>query len=335
MSTSTRILIATGVYPPESGGPATYAKLLEERLPALGFSVSVLPFSRVRHLPKIIRHFAYFFKCLSMSRSTDIVYALDTVSVGLPSALAAKLLGKKFLVRVPGDYAWEQARQRFGITDELDVFQSGSYGVRVGLLRAVQKFVVRRAAAVVVPSEYMRLIVSGWGVKNISIIYSSIDLVPSYELPKERPEGFLVVSSGRPVPWKNFDGIERAVKREKSWHFFLAENLPRAQALGWVKAADVFVLNSTYEGLSHALVEAMALGTPIVATSVGGNPELIEDGVDGLLVPPGDDEALYAAIKKVETDRESALARAQSARARARQFSIERTIEKLAELLRG
>ncbi len=337
-----KILIATGVYPPESGGPATYSKLLEERLPALGFAVSVLPFSRVRHLPKLIRHVAYFFKCLRMARSTDVVYALDTVSVGFPAALAAKVLGKKLVVRVPGDYAWEQARQRFGVKDELDMFQTKKYGRRVGLLRRIQRFVVRGARAVVVPSEYMKNIVTGWlapsgvegGVKNISVIYSSIDLAADYTLPAHRPEGFLVVSSGRRVPWKGFDGIERVVAKEKNWHLFIAGELPRAQALGWVKSADVFVLNSTYEGLSHALVEAMALGTPVVATAVGGNPELIEDKVDGLLVPPGDDNALYAALKRVEEDRESALARAQSARAKTKQFSIDTAVSKLAELLK-
>ena len=342
MSTFPRILIATGVYPPESGGPATYAKLLEERLPALSFSVSVLPFSRVRHLPKVVRHAAYFWKCFKMACAADAVYALDTVSVGLPSALAAKLAGKKFLVRVPGDYAWEQARQRFGVTDELDAFQEKSYGLRVGIVRAVQRFVVRRADVVVVPSNYMQKIVDGWlvpssveGGVSSTVIYSSIELAPHYKLPEDRPEGFLVVSAGRRVPWKNFDGIERAVAREKGWHFFLAENLPRAQALGWVKAADVFVLNSTYEGLSHALIEAMALGVPVVATSVGGNPELIENGVDGLLILPKDDDALHAALKRIAGDKEGARARAQSARAKLGRFSIERTIEKLAGLLRG
>ncbi len=330
-----KILIATGVYPPESGGPATYTKLIEGRLPAFGFAVSVLPFGRVRHLPKVIRHTAYFFICLRMARSVDMVYALDTVSVGFPAALAAKVLGKKFVVRVPGDYAWEQARQRFGVTDELDMFQTKKYGLRVGLLRRIQRFVVHGACAVVVPSVYMQKVVAGWGVKNSFVVYSSIDLAADYTLPAHRPEGFLVVSSGRRVPWKGFDGIERVVAREKTWHLFIAEELPRAEALGWVKAADVFVLNSTYEGLSHALVEAMALGTPVVATSVGGNPELIEEGVDGLLVPPGDDNALYAALKRVEEDRESTLARAQSARAKTKQFSIDTAVSKLAELLKN
>src|SRR3990167_7698484 len=97
-----RILIATGLYPPESGGPATYARLLEEYLPARGFGVSVLPFSRVRHLPLGVRHMAYFFRCFCMTFRADVVFAQDTVSVGLPAALATRLAGKKFLVRVPG-----------------------------------------------------------------------------------------------------------------------------------------------------------------------------------------------------------------------------------------
>lgn len=324
-----KILIATGVYPPESGGPATYAALLEERLPGLGFSVSVLPFSTVRHLPKVVRHAAYFFACLNRAKESDIVYALDTVSVGFPAALAALLLRKKFVVRVPGDYAWEQARQRFGVVEELDAFQNNTYGWRVSLLRAVQRFVVRHARAVVVPSEYLRGIVSRWGCAP-RVIYSSIDLAPAYNMPKDRPQGFLVVSSGRRVPWKGFEGIARVVAQEGGWHFFLAEDLPRTEALGWVKTADVFVLNSTYEGLSYALVEAMALGTPVVATAVGGNPELITNGVDGLLVPPGDDAALHEALKRVQQDPEGARARAQSARAKVGQFSIGTALEKLA-----
>lgn len=270
-----------------------------------------------------------------MAHRADVVYAQDTVSVGLPSALAAKLAGKKFVVRVPGDYAWEQARQRFGVSDGLDDFQSKSYGLRVSILRTTQRFVVRSARAVVVPSRYMQTIVEGWGVKSISVIYSSIDLAAAYELPAKRPEGFLVVSSGRRVPWKNFDGIARVVAREKGWSFFLAENLPRARALGWVKAADVFVLNSTYEGLSHALVEAMALGTPIVATAVGGNPELIEDKIDGLLIPPGDDEALYTALKNIEENKEAARARAQAVGGKLKNFSIDTTILQIAALLKN
>jgi len=300
----------------------------------VGATFLLLGFFGRKVLPKRKRHFAYFKKCLEMAEHADVVYAQDTVSVGFPAAFAAKMAGKKFVVRVPGDYSWEQARQRFGVTDELDAFQKKYYGPRVILLRMLQKFVVRRARVVIVPSIYMQRIVFGWGARSM-LIYNGIGLpVPAIE-PKGRPGGFLVVSAGRNVPWKGFEGLKRVVGREQNWHLFIADGLPRAEALGWAKVADVFVLNSTYEGLSHQLIEVMSLGTPIVATAVGGNPELIEDKVDGLLVPPGDDNALYAALKRVEEDRGSALARAQSARATLGRFSIERTIEKLAGVLRG
>jgi glycosyltransferase involved in cell wall biosynthesis len=59
---------------------------------------------------------------------------------------------------------------------------------------------------------------------------------------------------------------------------------------------DVFVLCSLNEGISNTILEAMATGLPVVATRVGGNPELVEDGVTGTLVPPGDHEAIAASL---------------------------------------
>ena len=59
-----KILIATGIFPPDIGGPATYSKLLLDELSNRGLAVKVVSFGAVRHLPKIIRHFVYFFKIL-------------------------------------------------------------------------------------------------------------------------------------------------------------------------------------------------------------------------------------------------------------------------------
>ena len=82
----------------------------------------------------------------------------------------------------------------------------------------------------------------------------------------------------------------------------------RITLLGWVQGsqkedllarATLFVLPSYKEGLPMGLLEAMAAGLPVVATTVGGIPDAVEDGVEGLLVSPGDVDALCAAIEKL------------------------------------
>lgn len=74
-------------------------------------------------------------------------------------------------------------------------------------------------------------------------------------------------------------------------------------AARFLKGFDLFVLASTKEGLPWAVLEASLAGVPIVATRVGALPELIEDGVTGRLVPPGDAEALGRAVVEVMNDR--------------------------------
>src|SRR3989338_1641940 len=117
-----KLVIATPLYPPEIGGPATYSRLLEEGLPMKGIEVELVKFSEVRHLQKLIRHYVYYRRVLKAARGADAVLALDPVSVGLPAMWAAKRAKKPFVVKIVGDYAWEQGRQRFGVEAELDDF---------------------------------------------------------------------------------------------------------------------------------------------------------------------------------------------------------------------
>lgn len=92
-------------------------------------------------------------------------------------------------------------------------------------------------------------------------------------------------------------------------------------------AADVFALASRHEGLPIALLEALAAGLPVAATAVGGIPELVREGAEGRLVPPGDPVALAAAVTALlepDTNRSCAAA----ALARAGAFDITRAVER-------
>jgi glycosyltransferase involved in cell wall biosynthesis len=65
---------------------------------------------------------------------------------------------------------------------------------------------------------------------------------------------------------------------------------------------DAALLSSRWENFPHVAVEALAVGTPVIATAVGGVPEIVRDGVNGLLVPPDDPTALAAAIARLLDD---------------------------------
>jgi glycosyltransferase involved in cell wall biosynthesis len=98
----------------------------------------------------------------------------------------------------------------------------------------------------------------------------------------------------------------------------------RANVRDYLGAMDVFVLSSVTEGLAMTLLEAMAAGKPVVATRVGGNPEVVEDGRTGLLVSPGDPDALASAVDTILRRPELQAAMGAAGRDRARRnFSLE------------
>jgi len=105
------------------------------------------------------------------------------------------------------------------------------------------------------------------------------------------------------------------------------EDVPRLTA-----AIDVFALSSVHEGLSIALMEAMALGKPPVVTRVGGLPELVEDRRHGLLVPPADPTALAAGILTLVQDPSLRARMGQAARQRAADFDIRTAVLRMEEV---
>lgn len=355
-----RIVIATGIYPPEIGGPATHTVLMEQEMPKFGHSVFVVPFAPSRKYPKIIRHIHYFFRVCKALIKADVLFAQDVLSVGLPSMMAAFLLGKKFVVRVPGDYAWEQSSQRFDVKDSIDDFQTKHYSMQVELLRFLQTLVVKRANHVVTPSDYFNRLVCGWGVKTekVTTIYNGVALDIETKL-ITKPHSPLAVSVGRLVPWKGFTQLIDAIKELPEWHLYiigsgpdqtelqkqieslgltervkLMGSLGRNEVMSWCKSADAFVLNTHFESFSYQIVEALSVGVPVIATNVGSIPELIEHDKEGILLSPDDVEGIRLALRSVISEPSVWKERKERAQAKVKKFDVATTSESLDKLLR-
>ena len=317
-----KLLIAADIFPPEAGGPATYCVTLANELVKLGDQVTIVSLNpnsdkkvldnRVRLFPvafknKPLRYAHYFWLLWKYATTADVLYAMGPVNAGWPVALVARLQKKRFVVKVVGDYAWEQG-QVLGLTkDGIDEFQPKMYGGKIADLKNKERQVVRAADIVITPCVYLKNMVVGWGAKSekVKVVYNAVEFTDV--APADKPAGERwVVTAARLTPWKGIQALMEAIgelrpsmpdiklkvvgsgpelsllqafaveqKLSDAVEFLGA--VPRPQALSYIKAADVFVLNSGYEGMSHVILEALNLGTPVLASDAGGNPEIVGD----------------------------------------------------------
>jgi glycosyltransferase involved in cell wall biosynthesis len=126
--------------------------------------------------------------------------------------------------------------------------------------------------------------------------------------------------------------LERQIReRHLEKHVFLAGFRP--DILSVHKGFDIFVMSSVTEGLGTSLLDAMACGKPVVATTAGGMPEVVADGESGILVPPRDDAALAAAIIRLLKDAPLRQAMGAAGERRVREhFSSERMVQDTLDL---
>lgn len=344
------ILITTGIFTPDIGGPASYSRALAAHLVSVGIKVTVVTYSSVvshaddKQLPfrvcrvwtKIpwgIRHMIFFFRILMHARRSQGILTLNAVSAGVPAVWASVLTGRPLIVRVVGDYAWEIAIQTGRTFLMINEFQKASKSGRIRRLDRLQRWVCRRAKRIIVPSKYLADLVEGWGVspEKISVIYNGVSLKPISASKEEARKhigvsGNIIISAGRLVPWKGFrmliklmpqllqvnqffrlvivgDGPDMAMLQSVVRNLglerkvFLVGRVSSAEMAWYLASADMFVLNTGYEGFSHQVLEAMTAGIPVITTSVGGNREIVVQGQNGFLVKYNDEFNLVEAIK--------------------------------------
>ncbi len=343
------ILIATGIFSPDIGGPASYTRTVADRL-SQSEPVTVVTYSSVRtspedqslpfrvvriwtKWPKGIKHLMYFLRVVQYAGSYQAVFALNAVSAGAPARLAARMYKKNFIVKIVGDAAWERAIGTGKTSLLLNDYQKTQRAGWADMLHKIQFQVCKGAHAIIVPSEYLGEIVKGWGIPEdkVHVIYNGTDFTPSV-LSKEEARkqlgltGNIILSAGRLVPWKGFRmlikimpklhginqffqlvilgdgpdrknleamirnmGLERKVR--------LAGKKSRAEMADYIAAADMFILNTGYEGFSHQVLEAMAAGVPLITTNAGGNKEIIHQGQNGFMVKYNDEFNLVEVIR--------------------------------------
>jgi len=126
------------------------------------------------------------------------------------------------------------------------------------------------------------------------------------------------------------DGLERQIREHHLEKHVLLPGF-RTDVLGCIKSFDLFVMSSITEGLGTSLLDAMACSRPIVATTAGGIPEVVDPDVTGLLVPPRDSRALADAIVAMLKDQPRRRRMGDAGLARVeRKFTVERMVAETA-----
>jgi glycosyltransferase involved in cell wall biosynthesis len=320
-----------------------------------GFRVMRLP----RRLSKPWRWLRTVREILRLGQDADILFVNGLT---IEAVLANLWLGKPMVQKVVGDLAWERTTNRGWVRDGFEEFQKQRYGLKVESLKALRAWWTRRASRVIVPSRYLAGWVMQWGVpeEKMTVIYNAVEpfdgvqpAVVSLRTPLK------VVTVGRLVPWKRVDRVIEALvscptvglvivgdgserKRledlantlDVADRVYFAGQVSQAETIRLMAACDFFVLNSTYEGLPHVVLEAMSLGLPVVATAVGGTPEVVCDGGNGRLIAPAVDDALGQVLAQLVSAPEDRQRLARGAQQTAVQFGFRGLLEATETVLR-
>jgi glycosyltransferase involved in cell wall biosynthesis len=328
-----RIAFLTGIWPPDVGGPATHGPDFSRFLVARGHDVHVVtmgdgePAERPcevevvqRRLPFPLRYGQVAVRGALAARRADVLYATATYAAAAVASVAAR---RPLVAKLVSDPAYERASRWRLFSGTLEEFQRAR-SVPVRMLKALRTASLRRASTIVVPSAYQAAIARSWGLRGDRIHVLTNPAPPPRAISAEGlPPGTFVfvgrltrakalwtaIDATALVPGARLvvvgDGPDRVALEQRARASAAAERvdfrgaLPRDDALHVVAGAAAALLSSDYENLPHSAVEALSVGVPVVATSVGGVPEVVHDGENGLLVPPGRPGELAAAMRRV------------------------------------
>ena len=333
-----KVVVVSGIWPPDPGGPASHAPALADFLAELGHAVEVVTTADTEPAPRPypvvwaarrspLRHVRSALLVRAAARRAEVVYATSMVR---RAAIGARLARRPLVVKLVSDEVFERATRSGRYVGTLDEFQRVGGGGRVRFLRATRNAALKGARHVFCPSSYLRDVALHWGldVGRVTVLPNPAPAIPPMptrdELRAELAlDGDVLVFAGRLGPQKAVGVLLEALRRISDVTLVIAGDgperptlerrvaelgldarvrflgsVPRETVLRLFRASDASVLPSAWENFPHTVVEALAVGCPVIATAVGGVPEVVRDGENGLLVPPGDAAALADAIER-------------------------------------
>jgi glycosyltransferase involved in cell wall biosynthesis len=338
-----KVVVVSGVWPPDVGGPATHAPELCDFLLGRGHCVEAVTTASVaperqayaihwtsRRLPIGVRHAVAAMRIERAANGADVVYSTGMLGRSSAGAAAARV---PVVAKLTSDPVFERSLRWRLFSGDLASLQR-AHGRRIALLRRVRDLELARAVRVVVPSEALRVLALAWGVpaEKVTVIRNPVAVPRDLEerealRVRHGMAGPTLVYAGRLAPQKSVDTALAAVSRVDGVSLVVAGDgaerdrlrrqaarlgldgrirflgaLPRHEVFELLRAADASILTSTWENFPHVVVESLAVGTPVLATDVGGVREAVRDDENGLLVPARDAAALADAIRRFVGD---------------------------------
>jgi len=333
------LLITTGVFPPEIGGPATYVFFFSQWMMKNNYDLTVVtalkekpseslsfPVEVVKKRGKIFWHLRVFLKIFKYLKKCDVIYINGLF---IESFFACFFRKKKVVYRIVSDQVWEKAERKNWTKNNFIDFQSEKGNIKIKFFRRLRKFYLNRADKIIIPSLILSKSVEQWGIKKDKIViipnpYSDLGQ-EEFNLSADIQDKFVMVTGGRLIPLKGIDSIIKVLREIKKGFLIIFGDGPERRNLEKLagdlnvseqilftgiisqsklkylfKLANCFVLNSKHEGLPHIILEAMAVGCPVIATNMGGIPEIIHDNKNGILIESDNIPAIMEAIERLK-----------------------------------
>lgn len=335
-----KLLIVTPIFPPRTGGPSTYVWDIVSRLKAehditiICFSPQPkqLPGATIISIPEtgssLSRQIKLAVAVVRYGWTADTIYIQGALVVGFTTAIIAWLMRKRSLLRFVGDEVWETQQLQGQTNARLDVYYRQPKTLKEHSAIFCQRLCLSLVSGIVTPAKSLQQFLSQTHRVQTNKIHRIPNAVTPLTRKNVRKQKYQLVTVGRLVPWKHIDLIIKAVdlaRRQHPWQLYIIGEGPeksrltalvnRLRAQSWVHFSgrlsrehtqkyiahsQKLILYSTYEGLSHTLLEAMLERTPIIASNITANQDTIE--ATGVLVTPKNIHALSKAINKPSPD---------------------------------